>query len=714
MNDFSPRLRQIALSLLEQNNAVSVKFIADMVGVSKRTVQRELEYLPSSLKKYNLSFHSKAGTGIWIDGDENDKIKLSSILSEDNSLDVSNRDERRKRLILELLKEKEAQKLFYYADILGVSEATVGCDIDAIIPWFKHFNIYIIRKQGYGVYLEGSEKAYRNAMSSFIDENISTEGLIPENKYDTKNNALMEILSKNNNNNNIYSLLDINIIKRVIHCLINLNSSHIAVLTDTSYIGLILHITIAIDRIMKNEIIEPDERLKEKLETDKDYILAMAIVSSLEKEFSIKIPDIETTYICLHIKGSKLQSTDSISTYDMINLSSKHSDIPTNRENTLTMIYEMIEVFDKEYAYLLEQDDDFINGLLSHMQPTLIRLSNGFSIKNPLLFEIKKNYPHIFDKCKRVSKYLENRIGISVPDEETGFLAVHFGAAVVRLEQNTASKRKVFIGIICASGIGISRFMKSKLETIFKNRACIRTYGQSDLLKKNVVSENDFFVSSINISDPDITEKNDILFASPLITDVEISEIETRINKYETIPQKIKNELEFTDYLDILHRISYQIKRLITDFKISAISPDIDFDGYFNYLKEIISCSEDKFSIIKKDITNREKLSSQVFTDIELALFHTRTKGVDKIIFNVLIPDNSSVFVNNYFSGIKCIMTMLIPMDDFTDENYKILGCISEALVENQEFKNSLISGDSKLAEKHLSFIFKKFISNII
>lgn len=132
ISDFSPRLGQITLNLLMQDSPVSVKYLADSVGVSKRTVQRELEYIESSLKKYNLSFQSKAGTGVWIEGDKADKDKLSALLMADDTLDVSNKDERIKKLILELLKESEPQKLFYYANMLGVSEATISNDLDEV------------------------------------------------------------------------------------------------------------------------------------------------------------------------------------------------------------------------------------------------------------------------------------------------------------------------------------------------------------------------------------------------------------------------------------------------------------------------------------------------------------------------------------------------------------------------------------------------------
>ena len=43
--NLTPRLKQILLIMLEYGDVISVKELASRIGVSKRTVQRELEYI---------------------------------------------------------------------------------------------------------------------------------------------------------------------------------------------------------------------------------------------------------------------------------------------------------------------------------------------------------------------------------------------------------------------------------------------------------------------------------------------------------------------------------------------------------------------------------------------------------------------------------------------------------------------------------------------
>ena len=92
----------------------------------------------------------------------------------DSSYDVSNKEERRKRLILEILKEKGLKKLFYYSSQFQVSEATISTDLDAIAHWLNQYGLCIIKKPGSGIAVEGDESAYRRAIRAFIDENIDT------------------------------------------------------------------------------------------------------------------------------------------------------------------------------------------------------------------------------------------------------------------------------------------------------------------------------------------------------------------------------------------------------------------------------------------------------------------------------------------------------------------------------------------------------------
>ncbi len=69
------------------------------------------------------------------------------------------------------------------------------------------------------------------------------------------------------------------IVSRVISCLSGMNNNRVMTLTENSYIGLVIHISIAINRIMKNEVLPEDEKWEHKIAIDEDYRLAEQIVA---------------------------------------------------------------------------------------------------------------------------------------------------------------------------------------------------------------------------------------------------------------------------------------------------------------------------------------------------------------------------------------------------------------------------------------------------
>lgn len=416
--DFTPRMKQILQVLSAEEAPISVKTLAERVGVSKRTVQRELEYVESSLKGYDVRFLSRTGVGVWLEGNTEAKEILKRDLGQGTDYDVSNREERRKRLILEILKEKGLKKLFYYSSQFGVSETTISADLAEAEEWLAKYELYVSRKPGSGISVEGSEENYRRAIRAFISENIDT-GVIRE-SYEERDwtAGYYETLRKSS----IGKVLDDDIVKRVMDCIIGVDNPRIRSLTENSYVGLVIHLSIAMKRILKNEVVEADHRWED--ENDADYQLAEAIVRELEEEFEVHIPRVELSYICLHIKGAK---------HEKIRWDVKAVPELENQQ-IQRMVNEIIDAFDPERAYLLKQDEEFIQGLLAHLQPTLIRLVQGMQIRNPVLKDIQANYPDIYGRCERVANVLAEAVGKKVPQEEIGFLTVHFGAAMVRLE----------------------------------------------------------------------------------------------------------------------------------------------------------------------------------------------------------------------------------------------------------------------------------------
>ncbi len=689
------RAKQILKILLTEEEAIPVKSLADKIGVSKRTTQRELEYINSYLKGYDIKYFSKTGVGIWLEGTREEKNRLLSFLCREESPDVPNKEERRKRLILEILKEKGLKKLFYYSSQFGVSEATISTDLEAAGEWLKNFGLDIKRKPGSGVYVEGTEENYRKAIGAFINANLDTRMLresyentdeIPGN-YDYARKSGM------------YGILDENIMKKVMECINSIDDKRVASLTENSYMGLVIHISIAINRIMKNEVMEEGSKIEKDIIKDIDYSLARKIAVRLGEDFGIKIPEIEITYIWLHIKGSK---------HEKIQYGTAQAGMAGGKQ-LRQLVNEMVDAFDKENACLLKQDDEFLQGLLAHLQPTIIRLVHGMQIHNPMLGEIKKSYARLYQKCEIVANVLGESLGKKVPAEETGFLTVHFGAAIVRLEGRKEKLRKVHAGVVCSSGIGISRLMSTKLKKVFQNKMVLSTYGKNDVTPY-IIGKTDFFISSIPLEIDDVP----VLYVNPLLNEKDMEEIRHLFYKYERLPQKHEETGSFQEQLDQINQMAAQIKLLLKYMGFFKVNGEVSFDRLLVMVGEEISPYSDRREMIREALQRREEISSQIFAEFGFALLHTRTKGVVRPEFTVCTTHDRKPFKDPYFKGIQVVLVMLVPEDGNIPVNNEIMGYISSLLIEEADFMEVLQNGEKEDIRNMLSMYLKKFFNNYI
>ncbi|MCX4269549.1 MAG: transcription antiterminator [Lachnospiraceae bacterium] len=699
--DLTPRLKQILMIMLEDGGVIPVKELAQRIGVSKRTVQRELEYIGSSLRQYRITFETKTGRGVWIAGSEEDKQKLLAELRQKDNYDVTNREERRKRLILEILKNKGLKKLFYYASQFQVSEATISTDLEAVEGWLGEQHLIVTRKPGSGIEVNGTEKDYRRAIRTFIEENIDTQVIRESYEMEESEKEISVIYGSS-----IGQILNETILKRVVNCLSAIEDKRMLTLTDSSYMGLVLHISIAMSRILKNEIMEQRESWCSQIAEDEEYLLAKEIVKRLEAEFALEIPEIEIVYICLHIKGAKHQGIEW----------NGQKTIEVERKELLDLINEMINAYDSENAFAIKQDNEFIQGLLAHLQPTFVRLLYDMKIANPVLEDIKQSYPDIFERSRRAAAVLEEWMGKPIPETEIGFLTIHFGAAQVRMEGKKENIRRVTVGVVCASGIGISRLMLTKLDRIFRERIQMETYGQSDITPY-IAGKIDFFVSSIALKSADVDVDVDVIQVNPLLNNEDIEKIRQKIFYYERIPKKEQEETRFMMELEQVNILAMQIKTILRYMEVFQVSNDLTFEELVIAVSEKMSPYRDQQMMIQEDIERREKLGSQIFAEFGFGLLHTRTKGVLRPSFSVCVTRDRGTFCNPYFKGIQVVLVMLLPVDENIRVNSEILGHISSVLIEDYTFLDTVIKGEKEeirmgLSE-HLRLFFNQYLNRI-
>jgi activator of the mannose operon (transcriptional antiterminator) len=141
---------------------------------------------------------------------------------------------------------------------------------------------------------------------------------------------------------------------------------------------------------------------------------------------------------------------------------------------------------DLTHDHRLEED------LLIHLYQLMLRVSAQSSVVNPLIQEIKQTYPVLYgviwfsltDFCRPYQMELS--------DDEIGFVAIHFQAAIER------TRRKEKILFVCPNGIGTSSFVAAKIRRILPDIDTIETASLAKLARMDL-KEVDFIISTVAI-----------------------------------------------------------------------------------------------------------------------------------------------------------------------------------------------------------------------
>ena len=672
--EFTPRIQQILRIMLNSRGPVNKQDIADDIGVSKRTVQREFEYLELCIKKYGLKLENHKGKGVEIKGNPETIEKLREDLGDQQYPDAADRDGRRRRLLFELLRDRTPHKLFYYSQMLGVSEATAGNDMDALYPWLEESRLGIVKRPGYGVILEGDERDYRDAMRRFIEETAGQSDAYSSG--DITGEIFAEALL-DAADSGIYSLLEGDTVRRVDKVLRGLNEPKILQLADSAYAGLVIHISIVIERLQQGAALKSVPPEMGNLEFWDDYDLAVRILEAMEKEFEISIPRGELSYVLLHIRGAKMAYTGEEQEFP--------ADLGDDR--LLPMIDRMIDVYNKDIANELKEDEEFLRGLLVHLRPVLVRLSTGLRIHNPILEDIKEEYADIFEACRRAAQVITEETGYEVNEEEVGFLAMHFGAAQERVRENKQYTRKVNIGIVCASGFGVARLMMTRLKDKLGDKAILKAYGKGEI-NKYVITGTDFFVSTMNLDQLPV----DYLQVSPLIPPKDLYKIEYKLEDYSHI-RRDTTETPFNRRLDEAYFLIREIKSIIRRYKRMETSETIRFRELLQFMTMQVTDSLHAAAALRDGIEERERLNSQIFPELGIALLHFRSGAVREPVFISCTPRGTGNFKDPYFKGIRAALLMVMPVDDDRKMHMEVLGSISGSMVTNPYFLKTIKTG---------------------
>lgn len=685
------RQKQIIQILTKSTNKnpITISTIAEILNVSSRTVLREMPKIEEWLDENGFNFIKKPGVGLIIDESLENQQLILELLEVENVQKEYSKEERKRIILSELLIAKEPLKLFYFTNQLKVSEGTLSNDLDGIEDWLKAFDIKLIRRQGVGIYLEGNEKNYRKVLSDILYRTLEEKELIKLLKK-SLNSPSSENSIEFSIENRMLNFIDKTIIKGIEKIVSELEEKFNFKLIDSDYIGLVVHISLAVQRIKNGEKISMDKSSLSELEILPEFAVATEITEKLEKVFTIEIPKDEIGYITMHLKGARLRLNKVENDIDLDNLDIKQISnyIITEVENDFN-----IEIINKQK---LSKD------IYNHLVPAISRMSMKLNIRNPLLENIKEQYSEIYHSCENACEILKKITKIDkIPESEVAYIAMHIAAAI---EENLKNEN-LSVVIACPTGVGTSKLLGVNIKKEFPNLDIKNSISVINIDTKKLKDDGiDFIISTVDL---DVDYRYICLNPMFLQKDkIKLKEFIHRYSKQRITKKIIKKELKCDkDKIKNITNLGTEIISILEEVRVREINNVKTVNDLMGIAGSVFAENVNHAKEIKKLLLEREEKSSTYLNGFNMMLLHCKDKKITSCKFGV-IRLNEKLIEDG--KEINFAIISLIPEKN-TQTQINIMSHINGEIIERESLRNSIM----KISEEELTSIIEKILGDL-
>ncbi|MBT2695874.1 transcription antiterminator [Bacillus sp. ISL-40] len=453
MNNRQKELLRILL--VHEEGVLHIKDLSEELDCAEKTVRNDLDRLEEFLRDYpSARLIRKPGLGIAIESDESDRSEiLRSLLSSEPKTN----EERLFEMAYQLLTSDKAITLQHFADRYYVPKAAIKKDIEAITDWLERFELELVSKPRVGNVIQGSELKKRNALAHlselFLHEkNVVLDLFLPY-EISTVRNALKDMQGR-------FSIA----------------------FSDDALESLLVHALIMVKRTRQRSPVFVQESEKVMAFERKEYQFASWFFEKLELAFRLTFPDVEQVYFTWHLISSKRVGEE------------LHQDLTVDEE-AAELVLAFVRKMEKLTFIHYEADPILIDGLAVHLHSVINRIKYGFPITNPLLSNIKKMYPYMFNMVMLTLEEIKQTFHIEIPEDEAAYIVLHFQASVERLEKKRDIKKKALI--VCHMGIGMSHLLEAKIEQQYQNIEIVACIGKAEVPEYLSSHPADFIISTV-------------------------------------------------------------------------------------------------------------------------------------------------------------------------------------------------------------------------
>ena len=589
----SEKYERLLAYLAESDDWVTAGELADRLGVTTRSVRSYVTAVKTAAKPLEVIVSSTSGYRL-------NREAYAAFLADRRSRDSEPGSPReRVHVIIRSLGDSiDGLDVYDLAAGLFVSESTIEADLRKAKLLVEEAGLSLVRR-GSTVALSGTELNRRRLLSRlFRDE--SAQGFLD------LENIQREFSSEN---------------------LAGFKSELIAMLDGNGYFvneysinNVLLHIAIAVDRVGKQQSIDPAD---DQPAADAELDVSPQLDELIRSHFGASLGARELRYLSVLLTTRVLtpghgQPAESVA--------SSYLD-----PDDLAAMRDIVRLASDEYLVDLN-DEDFIVRLSLHIRNLVARAQENSFSRNPMTRSIKGSYPMIYELAVFIASQIQRREGIVVTEDEIAYIALHVGSY---LERQNLREERVTCAIVCPNYYDMHLMLRQKLE------AELGTELQVDVVITRAdvdwpALSSDIVVTTIPVP----TMRDNVVLIQPFLTEGDLQAVRRAIAAVRRHRRRMEIKDELLQYFD--ERLFYRNVEAGSEAELIRMLGGA-----------MVSLGVIDESYVEGAI-ERERMSSTAFTDT-IAVPHAMAMTASRTAIALVVNESPMTWGDNRVNVIALI-----------------------------------------------------------
>lgn len=503
----SKREIKILLLLLDLENSVTTKELAETFHVSVRTIKYDLENVRDWFKEQNVVLQTRRNKGIWLEIPDSERLTLKNEIIEVERFETYPDQELRvNQLIFRLLLAEKSLTSQELADDLQVSRNTIVSDLDRVEELIQVYSLELIRQSRQGFSITGEESKIRLLMEYITQKEITEYDMYQIMSYFVQSGQQKKMQEVHVGVNTIFQKIYQVALKEMTKLL---DPSLFDQFNYAEILSITLRVAIATSRMQLHHTVGGYKMLTNQKVLQQKQELPFLLMKKVFDHYELPLLADEYLYI--------------------------YSDVfvANNQQDIVGLTEELIKDVSEEINFPFYRDRQLFTNLFAHLSLRLTKKHLFINEYNPFVDDIKAKYPQLFSAIQIASQSDIVGSALLINDSFIAYIALHF---LVAYEKNLHEVNVVRIVYVCSTGLGVTSLIEQKILEEVSN---VEIAGFASVLNAVDVIEEKNPDLVLSIFPIEIVNRP-FIKVNPLPTTADIHSIQEEVNKILTHTQSGK------------------------------------------------------------------------------------------------------------------------------------------------------------------------------